>query len=583
VNPVTVSPEVQAIVDYVTAVPHPRSEAAGPDRSGRRSLAVALLSGALGAAVALLSTRQSWSEGTATVAGEAFPLTAKGSDVTGVPASLAIVGLAALVAVFAVRSSGRFLAPRCSRSPAAGTVLAAVLGASDSSALDEKPPRPPATPPPPRTRSATPPGRTSPRWAGRCSARRAARAALRRLWPAMSGRYERDGTPRPRKAKALRPRPARGHLEGARPRRGPDGTGSGRHLRTQGGIRGLPRVAGPGTSVLTRRIRRARGDPPLTARTRVRDNDVERPTHTRTQQRGASHGGQQPRSHPGRWTVSSSPSSVFCVSGAFMVMADPLGSGPAWSSSSSAVFVGMSCGPAGLGQPKASPRTEPAQPVREAVGAEGLTPQKAFARGGPGPLLRGRLSHVRRRAPEAREGQNASGERRNPEGDAGRAAAAARSPYCGGSPSPAVCSRPSVGAFAYVGPSTPTSPGTTRSARCCATRRVLPRLRAVCAVRTPSCTGTRDGAHGQRARRRGVSGVRDGVDRLGVRSAREGRCGSISDPCSCGVSAHCCWSHGVRNLPVGAGYILDQMTNVQVVDRRQPDARPTPSCGYHSE
>ncbi|MGM0347163.1 TIGR02234 family membrane protein, partial [Streptomyces sp. Adlamb9] len=33
-------------MEYVTAVPHPRSEAAEPARSGRRSLAVALLFGA---------------------------------------------------------------------------------------------------------------------------------------------------------------------------------------------------------------------------------------------------------------------------------------------------------------------------------------------------------------------------------------------------------------------------------------------------------------------------------------------------------------------------------------------------------
>ncbi|MGW4002295.1 Trp biosynthesis-associated membrane protein, partial [Streptomyces nigra] len=86
-------------MEYVTAVPHPRSEAPGSARAGRLSLALALLSGAAGAAVALLATRQRWSEGTAAVAGGSFPLTAKGSDVTGVPAALAIVGLAALVAV----------------------------------------------------------------------------------------------------------------------------------------------------------------------------------------------------------------------------------------------------------------------------------------------------------------------------------------------------------------------------------------------------------------------------------------------------------------------------------------------------
>jgi uncharacterized membrane protein (TIGR02234 family) len=193
-------------VEYVTAVPHPRSEAAGPDRSGRRSLAVALLSGALGAAVALLSTRQSWSEGTATVAGGDFPLTAKGSDVTGVPAALAIVGLAALVAVFAVRRSGRLLVSALLALSGAGTVVAAVLGASDSSALDEK-----AAAASGNT-AATADALSHTVWpyiaaAGGALILLAGLLALRygRLWPAMSGRYERDGTPRPRKVKPVDP------------------------------------------------------------------------------------------------------------------------------------------------------------------------------------------------------------------------------------------------------------------------------------------------------------------------------------------------------------------------------------------
>ncbi|NEC50813.1 TIGR02234 family membrane protein, partial [Actinospica acidiphila] len=45
-------------MEGVTAVPSPRPEPAGPSRTGRTSLAAALLSGALGAAVALLATRQ---------------------------------------------------------------------------------------------------------------------------------------------------------------------------------------------------------------------------------------------------------------------------------------------------------------------------------------------------------------------------------------------------------------------------------------------------------------------------------------------------------------------------------------------
>ncbi|WP_307674114.1 TIGR02234 family membrane protein [Streptomyces sp. V4I2] len=185
---------------YVTAVPPPRSEAAGPARAGRRSLAVALLSGALGAAVALLATRQQWSEGTATVAGGSFPLTAKGSDVTGVPASLAIVGLAALVAVFAVRRAGRFLVAALLALSGAGTIAAALLGVNDSSALDEQAAKASGD------TSATVDTLSHTAWpyvavAGGVLLLLAGLLALRygRLWPAMSGRYERSGAPRPRR------------------------------------------------------------------------------------------------------------------------------------------------------------------------------------------------------------------------------------------------------------------------------------------------------------------------------------------------------------------------------------------------
>ncbi|MGA5897670.1 TIGR02234 family membrane protein [Streptomyces venetus] len=192
---------------YVTAVPHPRSEPAGSARAGRLSLAVALLAGALGAAVALLATRQQWAEGTATVAGGAFPLSAKGSDVTGVPAALAIVGLAALVAVFAVRRAGRVVVAALLALSGAGIVAAALIGASDGSALDEK--------------AAEASGDTSASVAalshtawpyvavvGGVLLLLAGVLALRygRLWPAMSGRYERGGAPAPRrKAPAVDP------------------------------------------------------------------------------------------------------------------------------------------------------------------------------------------------------------------------------------------------------------------------------------------------------------------------------------------------------------------------------------------
>ncbi|AZP17097.1 TIGR02234 family membrane protein [Streptomyces aquilus] len=194
-------------MEYVTAVPHPRSEAAGPARAGRLSLATALLAGALGAAVALLATRQQWSSGTATVAGGDFPLTAKGSDVTGVPAALAIVGLAALVAVFAVRKVGRFAVAALLALSGVGIVVAALLGVSDSSALDEQAASASGD------AAATVDGLSHTAWpyvavAGGALILLAGLLALRygRMWPAMSGRYERNGAPRTvRRAKAVDP------------------------------------------------------------------------------------------------------------------------------------------------------------------------------------------------------------------------------------------------------------------------------------------------------------------------------------------------------------------------------------------
>ncbi|MEU3826543.1 TIGR02234 family membrane protein [Streptomyces sp. SID486] len=186
-------------MEYVTAVPHPRSEAAAPVRSGRRSLAVALLFGALGAAVTLLATRQRWADGTATVAGGAFPLTAKGSDVTGVPAALAIVGLAALVAVFAVRRAGRFLVSGLLALSGAGIATAALVTASDSSVLDGQAAKVSGD------TSATVDALGHTGWpyvaaVGGVLILLAGLLALRygSRWPTMSGRYER-GTARPRR------------------------------------------------------------------------------------------------------------------------------------------------------------------------------------------------------------------------------------------------------------------------------------------------------------------------------------------------------------------------------------------------
>lgn len=184
------------------SVPQPRATRADETAAasgGRRSLAAALLLGAVGAAVVLLASGQTWAEGTAEVGGGTVPLDATGGDITGVPTALAIVGLAALVAVFAVRRAGRFLVSLLLTLSGAGAAVAAYLGASDRAALDEK--------------AAGTTGDAAARvgalthtaWPYVTTAAAllilvAGLLALRhgRAWPAMSGRYERDGGPRVR-------------------------------------------------------------------------------------------------------------------------------------------------------------------------------------------------------------------------------------------------------------------------------------------------------------------------------------------------------------------------------------------------
>ncbi|MFE4997521.1 HGxxPAAW family protein [Streptomyces mirabilis] len=80
---------------------------------------------------------------------------------------------------------------------------------------------------------------------------------------------------------------------------------------------------------------------------------------------GSSHG-----HTPAAWTGVIIAFIGFCVAGAFMVMANPLGF---WAGMVIVVLggvVGMAMRAAGLGQPKRTPAPAVAHPVREAVGAE---------------------------------------------------------------------------------------------------------------------------------------------------------------------------------------------------------------------
>ncbi|MGW0117390.1 TIGR02234 family membrane protein [Streptomyces sp. NPDC003327] len=194
---------------YVSAVPVPQPRAARPaavTAGGRRSLAVALLLGALGATVVLLSAGQIWAEGTASVGGGTVPVEADGGAVTGVPTALAVVGLAALVAVFAVRRTGRTLVSALLALSGAGAALAAFLGASDRAALDTEAARVSGD------TAAAVAGLTHTAWpyvtaGGALLILLAGLLALRfgKSWPAMGGRYERAAGPRARKAPAVDP------------------------------------------------------------------------------------------------------------------------------------------------------------------------------------------------------------------------------------------------------------------------------------------------------------------------------------------------------------------------------------------
>ncbi|MFI6649613.1 TIGR02234 family membrane protein [Streptomyces sp. NPDC050529] len=201
-------------MEYVSAVPvpQPRAEAAAaPDSAGsRRSLAAGLLLGAAGATVVLLASGQTWAGGKAAVGGGTLALNADGQDVTGLPAALAIVGLAALVAVFAVRGAGRLAVAGLLALSGLGAALSAYLGASDSAALDEKAAQTTGD------TSASIEALSHTAWpyvtaAGGLLILLAGLLALRfgSRWPTMSGRYERDGTPRPRKAPRATPDPDR--------------------------------------------------------------------------------------------------------------------------------------------------------------------------------------------------------------------------------------------------------------------------------------------------------------------------------------------------------------------------------------
>ncbi len=92
-----------------------------------------LLLTALGAVLVLTAVGRVWAEGKA---GGQLELSVTGSAISGLPGGLALVAMAAAVAVFAVRGVGRIVVGVLVVLSGLGAAVAAVLGASDTSALD---------------------------------------------------------------------------------------------------------------------------------------------------------------------------------------------------------------------------------------------------------------------------------------------------------------------------------------------------------------------------------------------------------------------------------------------------------------
>lgn len=90
----------------------------------------------LGAVLVLTSVGRTWAEGTAAgLEGGRLAVSATGSALTGLPTGMAMVALAAMVAVFAVRGRARLLVGALTVLAGLGTVAGALLGNSDTAGL----------------------------------------------------------------------------------------------------------------------------------------------------------------------------------------------------------------------------------------------------------------------------------------------------------------------------------------------------------------------------------------------------------------------------------------------------------------
>jgi uncharacterized membrane protein (TIGR02234 family) len=161
-----------------------------------------LAAGAVGAAVVLWAAGETWARGKAPAAGSLLPVSVSGKAVSGLPDALAVVALAALVAVFAVRGVARGVVSVLLALCGAGTVWAAAAGAVATGPLNAAAAKTAGL----TTATAQDVTHTAWPWIAvlggvlllTSGVLAVARSAS---WPAMSARYERDGSPKPRAAR----------------------------------------------------------------------------------------------------------------------------------------------------------------------------------------------------------------------------------------------------------------------------------------------------------------------------------------------------------------------------------------------
>ncbi|MEV7771950.1 TIGR02234 family membrane protein [Kitasatospora sp. NPDC086791] len=158
-----------------------------PAAPSRRTLGVMLLLTVLSAVLVLTAAGRTWAEGRAGT----LDVSVTGGAISELPGGLALVGLAAAVAVFAVRGVGRLAVGALTLLAGIGAAAASVSGAGDTAALDTEAARKLAL----SGSAATEVSHTAWPWVALVGGVLLALAGLLTLrygrrWPAMGSRYE---------------------------------------------------------------------------------------------------------------------------------------------------------------------------------------------------------------------------------------------------------------------------------------------------------------------------------------------------------------------------------------------------------